>query len=84
MSRFLVIPSIFIGLYVYWFLYTIAIAIWVPSKAKDEWLAMSKSMPVQYGYFLFKWVAPLCLLLGVLSILVLVVQLVDMFAPSWL
>ena len=47
--------------WIYYFLLRIAIAIWIPKKAKKEWVAMAESLPM---YPFFKWVAPVWVLLA--------------------
>ena len=59
-------------LYVYYIFYSLAVAIWIPKRASQKWLALLGRPEFQIGYFFFKWIGPLFLILGTTYTILLV------------
>jgi hypothetical protein len=60
----------------YYFLLAISIAIWLPSKAKPQWLSMVQSPGIRVSYSFFKWIAPGWLILSAIYLILLVIKLI--------
>jgi len=69
-----VLISIFLGLY--YFSLIISIAIWFPDKAKRKWVELTKSPGINAFIWFWKWVAPVWLITIAMSIAVITVKLV--------
>jgi hypothetical protein len=55
--------GIALSLLAYYVFTNLAIAIWVPAKANEKWLAILEQPIVLYFRPLIKWIVPLCLIL---------------------
>jgi hypothetical protein len=72
MDQFLILIMlgvvIAIILYCYYFFGIISIAIWLPQYSKPRWQEILQTPGVQVGFFFFKWIAPLCIILTIINL----------------
>jgi hypothetical protein len=69
-----VLISIFLGLY--YFSLIISIAIWFPDKAKIKWVELTHSPGINEYLWFWKWIAPAWLIAIALSTALIAVKLV--------
>jgi hypothetical protein len=72
----LFVAAFLLILWLYYLFFNIAIAIWLPLKAKKKWVDFIATPAAQFSYFFLKWVAPLWVLLVSLSVLTFIVNFI--------
>ncbi len=55
-------------IYVYFLFFKMTVAIWIPRYAKTEWIEKAELSKTKFGYFFYKWVASIWIVLVTINI----------------